>query len=133
MGIAYCYQTPVTFKGFTVSYIFGLITKDEEKHIEVLRKVGLSEKYLDRELNSSLSGGEIKKIEIAMALLKKKDLLLLDEPEAGVDIWSFENLVQLFKDNKTIIVTHNKDIMNMADTIIYMNSGSVERVKTSDN
>ena len=133
-GISLSFQTPVKFKGLTV---FGLLkvayspTISEEKAREFLENVGLSPtKYLNRELDSSLSGGELKRIEIATVLAKNGAVLVFDEPEAGIDLWSFSDLAKIFKklhkENKTLIViSHQEKILRLADRIVVLKDGKV--------
>ncbi|MBQ2864123.1 MAG: ATP-binding cassette domain-containing protein [Clostridia bacterium] len=137
LGIGYTFQQPVKFKGLTVC---DLIETATHKPLEIkcgcdyLSRVGLCAKdYLNRELDSNLSGGELKRIELAIALAEGKPLNIFDEPEAGIDIWSFDNLTDLFEDlksknNLTIIVTHQQKILDIADQIVVLNSGKLEKV-----
>ena len=141
-GISFAFQQPVRFKGITV---FDLIKISSGKDInkaqacQVLSKVGLCAKeYVDREINSSLSGGELKRIEIATVAVKDSRLSIFDEPEAGIDLWSFNNLIKVFeeirknKNNMTIVISHQERIINIADEVILMNSGKIEEVKKSE-
>lgn len=129
MGITIAFQQPVRFKGLTVRDLLALASKKQGKlsdACEYLAKVGLCAKdYIDRELDDSLSGGELKRIELAIALAKGGDIFLFDEPEAGIDLWSFDGLVNIFKElkNKTvIIVSHQKKLLENADYILLLNS-----------
>lgn len=135
MGISYAFQKPVAFKGLKV---FDLINLAAGKGLnlteacEYLSEVGLCARdYINRELNDSLSGGEMKRIEIAMILARSTALSLFDEPEAGIDLWSFQNLISVFEkmNEKTqgniIIISHQERILNIANTIIMMQDGKV--------
>lgn len=129
LGMTIAFQQPVKFKGLTVRDLLNLASKEQNKipdACEYLAKVGLCAKdYIDRELDDKLSGGELKRIELAIALAKGGDVMLFDEPEAGIDIWSFDSLVNLFKElkNKTvIIVSHQKKLLENADYILLLNS-----------
>ena len=117
-GIAYAFQQPVRFKGLLVRDLLG--------------KVGLcAEEYVDRELSAALSGGEMKRIEIASALARQAKLTIFDEPEAGIDLWSFSRLVQTFEElrgqgNGTLlIISHQERILSIADDIIVVADGRV--------
>lgn len=129
MGLTISFQQPVRFKGLTVRDLLNLASKKQGKladACEYLAKVGLCAKdYIDRELDDRLSGGELKRIELAIALAKGGDILLFDEPEAGIDLWSFDGLVNIFKElkNKTvIIVSHQKKLLDNADYILLLNN-----------
>lgn len=129
LGITMAFQQPVKFKGLTVRDILDIASKEKNnvpKACEYLAQVGLCAKdYIDRELDDTLSGGELKRIELAIALAKGGDLLLFDEPEAGIDLWSFEALVELFKKQKgktVIIVSHQKRILDFADNILLLSA-----------
>ena len=107
---------------------------------EILSKVGLCAKeYVDREINSSLSGGEIKRIEIATVAVRNLKLTIFDEPEAGIDLWSFNNLIKVFEDmskltkGTTLIISHQERILNIADQIILLNSGKLEKVGKAED
>lgn len=128
-GLTIAFQQPVRFKGLTVQDLLNLAIKKQGKlsdACEYLAKVGLCAKdYIDRELDDRLSGGELKRIELAIALAKGGDILLFDEPEAGIDLWSFDGLVSIFKElkNKTvIIVSHQKKLLDNADYILLLNN-----------
>lgn len=141
-GISLAFQQPVRFKGLTVR---DLITIAAGKELTVseacsyLSEVGLCAKdYIDRELNASLSGGEVKRIEIATVLARGARFSVFDEPEAGIDLWSFRSLIHVFEKmqrehNGTIlIISHQERILNIADKIIYIKDGMVERYGTRD-
>lgn len=138
LGIGFAFQQPVKFKGITVYDLIKLsarknITKKEA--CEILSKVGLcAREYVDREINASLSGGELKRIEIATVAVKNSSLTIFDEPEAGIDLWSFNNLIKIFEEMReqtkgtTIIISHQERILNIADKIILLNGGKVEKI-----
>lgn len=134
-GISFAFQQPVRFKGLTVK---DLITLASGKDISIsqacsyLSEVGLCAKdYIDREVNDSLSGGELKRIEIAMIIARGTKLSLFDEPEAGIDLWSFNNLIQVFENmyqkinGSILIISHQERILNIADRIIVIADGEV--------
>ena len=136
MGISYAFQIPINFKGLAVKDILSLSCKSEDPKIlnSLLSKVGLCGKeYLERELDGRLSGGEIKRIEIASVLAKKDtNFYIFDEPEAGIDLWSFKELISIFKElkkeNKTIIiVSHQEKILELSDYILVINKGTIEK------
>ncbi len=134
-GISFAFQQPVRFKGLTVR---DLITMAAGRDISVseacgyLSEVGLcAREYIGREINASLSGGELKRIEIAMIIARGTKLSLFDEPEAGIDLWSFNNLIQVFEKmheklgGSIIIISHQERILNIADRVIVLADGSV--------
>ena len=134
-GISFAFQQPVRFKGLTVK---DLITLAAGKPIGVseacnyLSEVGLCAKdYIDREVDASLSGGELKRIEIAMVMARSTKLSLFDEPEAGIDLWSFTNLIQVFEhlhekiNGSILIISHQERILNIADRIVVLADGKV--------
>ena len=137
-GISFAFQQPVKFKGITVYDLLKLssgkdITKADACNI--LGKVGLCAKeYVDREINASLSGGELKRIEIATVAVRNSKFTIFDEPEAGIDLWSFNNLIKVFEDLRettkgtTLIISHQERIINIADELVLMNSGKIENV-----
>lgn len=135
-GIAYAFQQPVRFKGLTVRDLLILAAGgelEEDKLCGVLGQVGLCTKdYIDREVNSSLSGGEIKRIEIASVLVRKgRKLAVFDEPEAGIDLWSFNGLVDAFKQLKEskkeslMIISHQERLLEIADEIVVLADGKI--------
>ncbi len=138
LGIAFAFQQPVKFKGITVYDLLKLSAKKnitKKEACDILSKVGLCAKeYVDREVNSSLSGGELKRIEIATVAVRDSKLTIFDEPEAGIDLWSFKSLIKVFesirKETKgtTLIISHQERILNIADQIILLNSGNVEKI-----
>ena len=136
-GISFAFQQPVRFKGLTVK---DLITLAAGRPIGVaeacsyLSEVGLCAKdYIDRELDTSLSGGEAKRIEIAMIMARATKLSLFDEPEAGIDLWSFSNLIKVFEhlhekiNGSIIIISHQERILNIADRVIVLADGQVKQ------
>ena len=135
LKISYAFQQPITFKGITIHDLLKIAIKkeiDKKKACEYLSKVGLCAKeYIDREINNTLSGGELKRIEIASILATNPKIAIFDEPEAGIDLWSFQKLTNVFKSLKeeicgiNIIITHQEKILNMADEIILMNDGRI--------
>lgn len=142
LGISYAFQQPVRFKGVTV---FDLLRLAAGKDISVagaceyLSKVGLCAKdYIKREVNSSLSGGEIKRIEIATILARKTKVSVFDEPEAGIDLWSFQNLIQVFEEmhqqlhGSILIISHQERILNIADEILLIADGKLVKKGIKD-
>ncbi len=142
-GISFAFQQPVRFKGLRVSDLLKLAYHGEKNIVdacEILREVGLEPKeYRDRELNDTLSGGEMKRIEIAMAAARGSALTLFDEPEAGIDLWSFHSLIRIFENlyaktaGSIIIISHQERILNIADKIIYLKNGTVEAFGPKDD
>lgn len=141
-GVSFAFQQPVRFKGLTVR---DLITLAAGKSISVseacsyLSEVGLCAKdYIGREVNASLSGGELKRIEIAMVIARGTRLSIFDEPEAGIDLWSFNNLIQVFEElhkkinGSILIISHQERILNIADKIIVLANGEVSAVGTRE-
>ena len=135
LGISYAFQQPVRFKGITVLDLIRL-AKGEEISIsgacEYLSQVGLCAKdYINREVNASLSGGELKRIEIATVLARGTKLSVFDEPAAGIDLWSFQNLIQVFEKmhreihGSILIISHQERILNIADEILVIGDGEV--------
>lgn len=137
-GISFAFQQPVKFKGITVYDLLKLSAKKNVTRVEAceyLSAVGLCAKeYIDREVNASLSGGELKRIEIATVALRKTKLTIFDEPEAGIDLWSFNNLIEVFEDMRKLIngsiliISHQERILNIADVIVLMNDGKIEQI-----
>lgn len=136
-GISLAFQQPVRFKGLTVRDLITIAAGREltlNEACAYLSEVGLCAKdYIDRELNASLSGGEIKRIEIATILAKASKFSVFDEPEAGIDLWSFRSLIHVFEkmqrenSGTILIISHQERILNIADKIIYLKNGVVER------
>ena len=135
MGIGFAFQQPVRFKGITVRDLITLAAGEKistTTACEYLSAVGLCARdYINREVNASLSGGEIKRIEIATLLARKTPLSIFDEPEAGIDLWSFGNLIKIFesihKEQKgtVIIISHQERILNIADRIVVIADGGI--------
>ncbi len=135
-GISYAFQQPVRFKGITVRDLIMLAGGKEMSMKEVcdyLSEVGLcAREYVGREVNASLSGGELKRIEIAMAMARGTQLTVFDEPEAGIDLWSFNNLITVFEkmyskiNGSILIISHQERILNIADRIIVIADGRVK-------
>lgn len=136
-GISFALQQPVKFKGITVYDLLKLSAgKDisRKEACDILSKVGLCAKeYVDREVNGSLSGGELKRIEIATVAVRNTKLTIFDEPEAGIDLWSFNNLIKVFEEMRNVIggtiliISHQERILNIADEIILLNNGKIEK------
>lgn len=135
-GIAYAFQQPVRFKGLTVRDLLELSAERTLKYGEIcefLGQVGLcAQEYVDREVNASLSGGESKRIELATVLARKNArMLVFDEPEAGIDLWSFSNLIAAFEKLKAeggrtlLVISHQERIMDIADHIVVIAGGQV--------
>lgn len=142
MGISFAFQQPVHFKGIKVVDLLRLAagkTISINVACEYLSKVGLCAKdYINREVNSSLSGGELKRIEIATVLARGTRFSIFDEPEAGIDLWSFQNLIKVFENiretiNGTVlIISHQERILNIADEIIVIEAGKVKKQGAKD-
>ncbi len=138
LGIGFAFQQPVKFKGITVFDLLKLSSGKEinkKEACDILSKVGLCAKeYVDREVNSSLSGGELKRIEIASVAVRGSKFTIFDEPEAGIDLWSFQSLTKIFEDMRkivkgtTLIISHQERIIDIADEIILMKNGKIEKV-----
>lgn len=136
-GISYAFQQPVRFKGLTVKDLLSIAAGKNAtvaSACEYLSEVGLCARdYLDREVNASLSGGELKRIEIATILARGTKLSLFDEPEAGIDLWSFSNLIGVFETmrEKTrgdiVIISHQERILSVADEIVILSNGKVQK------
>lgn len=133
-GISYAFQQPVRFKGMTVQDLMELASgssMSSETMCTLLGKVGLcAEEYADREINTGLSGGEMKRIEIASVLAHGGKFIIFDEPEAGIDLWSFTRLVDTFremqKEEQTLlIISHQERILSIADEIVVVANGTV--------
>lgn len=136
MGINYAFQQPVAFRGITVKELIDLALKEKtsiSKACEYLSKVGICAKeYINREFDKTLSGGEQKRIELALAVAKSGSVLIFDEPEAGIDLWSFERLNNLIEKGKTyLIVSHQERLLERADRILVLSSGKVQMYGTS--
>lgn len=137
-GISYAFQKPVCFKGITVKDLISIAAGKPTNVSEVcsvLSEVGLCARdYVNREVNDSLSGGELKRIEIAMIKARGTKLSIFDEPEAGIDLWSFNNLIQVFEkmyqeiNGSILIISHQERILNIADKIVVIADGKIEKV-----
>ncbi len=135
-GISFAFQQPVRFKGIKVKDLITLAAGSQVKLPNVcdyLSKVGLCARdYVNRDIDSSLSGGELKRIEIASIMARNTPLSVFDEPEAGIDLWSFNNLIKVFEemhessDNSLIIISHQERILNIADEIVVLADGQVQ-------
>ena len=143
-GIGFSFQQPVRFKGIQVLDLIRLAAGKQlsvASACDYLSEVGLcAREYIDREVNSSLSGGELKRIEIATVLARATKLSVFDEPEAGIDLWSFQNLIQVFqrmreniKGSSILIISHQERIMNIADEIIVIKDGKLDRQGTRED
>ena len=136
-GIGFAFQQPVRFKGLTVKDLIEISAGNSIKvcdACDVLADVGLcAQEYLNRGINSGLSGGELKRIEIAMLAAKKSMLTIFDEPEAGIDLWSFNNLISVFEKmhedikGSIVIISHQERILNIADEIVLISNGQVQK------
>ena len=142
LGISFAFQQPVRFKGITVLDLLRIATDSQLSVSEAcsyLSAVGLCAKdYIRREVNASLSGGELKRIEIAMIMARGTILSVFDEPEAGIDLWSFNNLINVFENMREkirgsiLIISHQERILNIADQIIVIDSGKVRTAGSRD-
>jgi Fe-S cluster assembly ATP-binding protein len=139
MGLGFAFQQPVRFKGIRVLDLLRIAAGRElslAHACDFLSEVGLCAKnYIKREVNASLSGGELKRIEIATVLARKPRIAIFDEPEAGIDLWSFNNLITIFasmrsaiKDSSIVVISHQERILNIADEIAVMKQGSIEKL-----
>ncbi len=143
MGISYAFQQPVRFKGLKVKDLLNLsIGKESPVNdiCDILSEVGLCARdYMDRELNDSLSGGELKRIEIASVLARGTQMNIFDEPEAGIDLWSFNNVIRVFEkmyertNGSILIISHQERILDIADKIVYVKGGTVEKYGEKDD
>ena len=142
LGVGYAFQQPPRFKGLTVRRLLSLAAGSdlpEDECCGYLTAVGLcSSDYLNREMDASLSGGEAKRIEIATLMARKLDLAIFDEPEAGIDLWSFSVLVESFKSmtegrhNSVLVISHQERIMSLADHMIVIANGKVKNQGTKE-
>ena len=141
-GISYAFQQPVRFKGLTVRDLINIAAGKNLKVADAcayLSEVGMCARdYIDREVNASLSGGELKRIEIATILARSTKLSIFDEPEAGIDLWSFGNLIKVFEkmhektQGNILIISHQERILNIADKIVVLANGEVQNVGEKD-
>ena len=137
LGLGYAFQAPVKFKGITVSDLISIASGRKLNVTEIcsfLSQVGLcAREYVNREINNELSGGELKRIEIATAMAKSPKLTLFDEPEAGIDLWSFNNLISVFEkleeqtNGSILIISHQERILNMAQRVIVITAGKISQ------
>ena len=138
LGISFAFQQPVRFKGITVKRMIELATGSEisvGEACKYLSDVGLCARdYIDREIDDSLSGGELKRIEIATIVARNSKLTVFDEPEAGIDLWSFNSLIKTFKNLKSkyrcgfIIISHQERILDIADQVIVLSNGEISKI-----
>lgn len=141
-GISFAFQQPVRFKGITVMDLISLASGKKlsmAEACEYLSEVGLCARdYIKREVDGSLSGGELKRIEIAMINARGTKLSVFDEPEAGIDLWSFQNLIKVFEKmyeknrGSILIISHQERILDIADKIIVLKAGKINKIGTKD-
>ena len=142
LGVSFAFQQPVRFKGITVKQMIEIATGNEISAPEAckyLSDVGLCARdYIDREIDGSLSGGELKRIEVASLLIRELKLAMYDEPEAGIDMWSFNMLVNAFKSlgrersGSLLIISHQERLMQLADRIAVIADGKVKEIGTRE-
>ena len=135
-GVSYAFQQPVRFKGLTVGDLLELAgggSISEDQRCTILSRVGLcAREYINREVDATLSGGEIKRIEIASVLARHSRLSIFDEPEAGIDLWSFQNLIQVFQELRqglegaVVVISHQERILSIADELVIVANGTVQ-------
>ena len=143
LGIGFAFQQPVRFKGITVKDMLSSAAgrdTDISEICNMLSEVGLcAREYVNREINASLSGGELKRIEIAMIMARKSRVSIFDEPEAGIDLWSFQNLIRVFEkmhreiQGTILIISHQERILNIADQIVLLSDGRIEKVGSRED
>lgn len=136
MGISFAFQQPVRFKGITVKKLIEIaagVKMTDAELCDILSKVGLcAREYIDREVDSTLSGGEMKRIEIATVLARHTEITIFDEPEAGIDLWSFSSLIKVFKEMRRdlhgtlVIISHQERILEIADEIAVVAEGRIK-------
>ncbi len=141
-GISFAFQQPVRFKGLTVKDLLTLAAgrkTDINEACSILSEVGLCARdYINREVNASLSGGELKRIEIAMIIARGTKVSIFDEPEAGIDLWSFNSLIKVFEkmhdkiDGTIVVISHQERILNTADRIIVLEGGKIKQEGTKE-
>lgn len=141
-GISFAFQQPVRFKGITVKDLIALAAGKKLSTGEIcnyLSEVGLCARdYVNREVNASLSGGELKRIEIATVMARGTKLSIFDEPEAGIDLWSFQNLIRVFEEmhdkiqGSILIISHQERILNIADKIVVISGGELANIGTKE-
>ena len=142
LGVGFAFQQPVRVMGITVKDMLSIAAGKDTAMAEIcamLSEVGLCARdYVNREINASLSGGELKRIEIAMIMARKTKLSIFDEPEAGIDLWSFQNLIRVFEKmyeetkGTILIISHQERILNIADQIVLLADGRVKKVGTRE-
>jgi Fe-S cluster assembly ATP-binding protein len=141
MGVGYAFQSPTRFKGLKVRDFLSIAARNEDENTlySLLVDVGLcAQDYIDRELNASFSGGELKRVEIASILARDLRVALFDEPEAGIDLWSFQKLTETFRklhemtDTTIVIISHQERILRIADEVILIASGKVADITSPD-
>ena len=142
LGISFAFQQPVRFKGITVRELLSIAAGKDASMAEIcnmLSEVGLCARdYVNREVNASLSGGELKRIEIAMIMARGTKVSIFDEPEAGIDLWSFQNLIHVFEKmheeihGSILIISHQEHILNIADRIILLADGQIKKVGSKE-
>ena len=142
LGISFAFQQPVKFKGITVKRMIELATGSEISIVNAckyLSDVGLCARdYIEREVDNSLSGGELKRIEIATTVARNSKLTVFDEPEAGIDLWSFNSLIKTFKNLKDkykcgfVIISHQERILDIADKVIILSAGEILKVGSKE-
>ena len=140
LGVSFAFQQPVRFKGITVKDLISIAAGKDistATACQYLSEVGLCARdYIDREVNASLSGGELKRIEIAMINARGTKLSVFDEPEAGIDLWSFNNLIKVFEKmyertkGSILIISHQERILNIADKIVVLKNGEIDTIGT---
>lgn len=141
MGIAYAFQQPVRFKGLRVIDLLRIASGEDltvAEACDCLSKVGLcANDYVEREVNASFSGGELKRIEIATVMARRARISVFDEPEAGIDLWSFQNLIRIFKsmrqdirNSSILIISHQERILSIADKIAVVTAGRLSKIGT---
>ena len=144
LGISFAFQQPVKFKGITVRDLISIACGEEvkiDRACQYLSNVGLCARdYVDRVVDGSLSGGELKRIEIALCEARKSSLSIFDEPEAGIDLWSFSSLIKVFERLKNqsrkgsmLIVSHQERLIEKADRVILLESGKVKKIESPQN
>lgn len=142
LGISFAFQQPVRFKGVQVLDLIRLAVGEDlsaSDACQYLSEVGLCAKdYINREVNASLSGGELKRIEIATVMARNSKLSVFDEPEAGIDLWSFQNLIRVFErmqeinNGSIMVISHQERILNIADRIVVIAEGRITMEGTRD-
>ena len=142
LGVSFAFQQPVRFKGITVKDLISLAAGEKlsaAAACQYLSEVGLCARdYINREVDASLSGGELKRIEIAMINARGTKLSVFVEPEAGIDLWSFNNLIKVFEkmhkktQGSILIISHQERILNIADKIVLLKNGEIDAIGTKD-